>query len=163
MTATDELVKNSERYAEHFDKGRLPMPPAKKVAVLACMDARLNVYGLLGLSEGDAHVIRNAGGVVTDDAVRSLTISQRLLGTEEIILIHHSDCGMLTFRDDDVKDQIVAETGIRPPFALEAFGDLDEDVRQSIARIKASPFIPRKDKIRGFVYEVETGRLRPVT
>lgn len=139
------------------------MPPAKKVAVLACMDARLNVYGLLGLSEGDAHVIRNAGGVVTDDAVRSLTISQRLLGTEEIILIHHSDCGMLTFRDDDVKDQIVAETGIRPPFALEAFGDLDEDVRQSIARIKASPFIPRKDKIRGFVYEVETGRLRPVT
>lgn len=163
MTATDELVKNSERYAEHFDKGSLPMPPAKKVAALACMDARLNVYGLLGLSEGDAHVIRNAGGVVTDDAVRSLTISQRLLGTEEIILIHHSDCGMLTFRDDDVKDQIVAETGIRPPFALEAFGDLDEDVRQSIARIKASPFIPRKDKIRGFVYEVETGRLRPVT
>ena len=163
MTATDQLVENAATYAASFDKGSLPMPPGRRVAVLACMDARLNVYGLLGLSEGDAHVIRNAGGVVTEDAVRSLTISQRLLGTEEIVLIHHSDCGMLTFKDDAVKDQIEADTGLRPPFALEAFKDLDADVRQSIARIKASPFIPNKDNIYGFVYEVETGRLRPVT
>ncbi|HUY05982.1 MAG TPA: carbonic anhydrase [Acidimicrobiales bacterium] len=163
MTVTDGLLKNAETYANSFSKGSLPMPPGKKLAVLACMDARLNVYGLLGLSEGDAHIIRNAGGVVTEDAVRSLTISQRLLGTEEIILIHHSDCGMLTFKDDAVKDQITTETGVRPPFALEAFADPDDDVRQSIARIKASPFIPKKDKIRGFVYEVESGNLRPVT
>jgi len=163
MTVTDELLKNAESYADSFTKQALPMPPGKKVAVLACMDARLNVYGVLGLSEGDAHVIRNAGGVVTDDAIRSLTISQRLLGTEEIILIHHTDCGMLTFKDDHVKDQIEADTGIRPPFALEAFADPDDDVRQSIARINASPFVPRKDKIRGFVYEVESGRLRPVS
>ncbi len=163
MTATDELVEAAASYAASFDKGALPMLPAKKVAVLACMDARLNVFELLGLSEGDAHVIRNAGGVVTDDAIRSLTISQRLLGTVEIILIHHSDCGMLTFTDDALKQQIEADTGIRPPFALEAFGDLDGDVRQSIARIKASPFIPDKSHIRGFVYEVENGRLRPVS
>ncbi len=163
MTATDDLLQHAEAYARSFDKGDLPMPPGTKVAVLACMDARLNVYGLLGLSEGDAHVIRNAGGVVTDDAVRSLTISQRLLGTEEIILIHHTDCGMVTFKDDQLKDQIAADTGIRPPFALEAFPDADADVRQSIARIQSSPFIPKKDKIRGFVYEVESGRLRPVS
>jgi carbonic anhydrase len=162
MSVTDELVDNAEQYQKAFDKGDLPMPPAKGVAVLACMDARLNVYGILGLAEGDAHVIRNAGGVVTDDAIRSLTISQRLLGTTEIILIHHTDCGMLTFTDDQVKAQIEADTGIRPPFALEAFSDLDADVRQSIARIKASPFVPHRDAIRGFVYEVETGRLRPV-
>ena len=163
MTVTDDLLKHAEEYARAFDKGGLPMPPGRKVAVLACMDARLNVYGVLGLSEGDAHVIRNAGGVVTDDAVRSLTISQRLLGTEEIVLIHHTDCGMLTFRDDEVKDQIAAETGIRPPFALEAFADPADDVRQSVARIQASPFIPKKDKVRGFVYDVESGRLQPVT
>ncbi len=163
MTATDDLLKNAESYADSFDKQGLPMPPGKKVAVLACMDARLNVYGVLGLGEGDAHVIRNAGGVVTDDAICSLTISQRLLGTEEIILIHHTDCGMLTFKDDQIKDQIATDIGIRPPFALEAFPDADDDVRQSIARIKASPFIPKKDKIRGFVYEVERGRLRPVS
>ena len=162
MTVTDRLLQNAEAYAKSFDKGRLPMPPATKVAVLACMDARLNVYGILGLSEGDAHVIRNAGGVVTDDAVRSILISQRLLGTEEVILIHHTDCGMLTFKDDDVKAQIERDTGIRPPFSLEAFPDPDEDVRQSIARLRANPFIPKKDHIRGFVYEVETGRLRPV-
>ena len=159
MSSTDTFVTNSGRYAANFDKGDLPLPPAKKVAVVACMDARLNVYGALGLSEGDAHVIRNAGGVVTDDEIRSLAISQRLLGTEEIVLIHHTDCGMLTFHDDDVKAQIEADTGIRPPFALEAFPDLEGDVRQSIARIKASPYIPNKDSVRGFVYEVETGRL----
>jgi carbonic anhydrase len=162
MSVTEELLENAEQYHKAFDKGDLPMPPGKRLAVLACMDARLNPYGILGLSEGDAHVISNAGGVVTDDAVRSLTLSQRLLGTSEIILIHHTDCGMLTFTDDQVKAQIEADTGIRPPFALEAFPDLDDDVRQSIARIKASPFIPHRDAVRGFVYEVETGRLRPV-
>jgi carbonic anhydrase len=162
MTVVDDLINNAARYASNFDKGGLPTPPAKRLAVVACMDARLNVYGLLGLSEGDAHVIRNAGGVVTEDVVRSLTISQRLLGTEQIVLIHHTGCGMLSFTDDDVKRQIEADTGIRPPFALEAFGDLEADVRQSIARIKASPFVTRTDQIRGFVYEVETGRLRPV-
>jgi carbonic anhydrase len=163
MSTTDELVANNEQYAASFDKGDLPMPPGRKTAVVACMDARLNVYGLLGLQEGDAHVIRNAGGVVTDDAIRSLAISQRLLGTQEIILIHHTDCGMLTFKDDDFKASIEQETGIRPEWAAEAFGDLDADVRQSVARIQASPFIPRKDSIRGFVYEVENGRLREVS
>jgi carbonic anhydrase len=162
MTSTDQLVANNDTYAESFDKGDLPLPPATKVAVVACMDARLNVYGALGLEEGDAHVIRNAGGVVTDDAIRSLAISQRLLGTEEIVLIHHTGCGMLTFTDDDFKRSIEEDTGIKPEWAAEAFPDLDADVRQSIARIKASPFIPRKDAIRGFVYEVETGRLREV-
>jgi carbonic anhydrase len=163
MSTTDELLRNAQAYADSFDKGDLPLPPAKKVAVLACMDARLNPYGILGLQEGDAHVIRNAGGVVTDDEIRLLAISQRLLGTEEIILIHHTDCGMLTFSDDEFKRSIQDEVGIKPEWAAEAFGDLDEDLRQSVARIKASPFIPRKDSIRGFVYEVETGRLREVT
>jgi len=162
MSVTDQLLENNEAYAAEFDAGDLPMPPSEKVAVLACMDARLNVYGILGLQTGQAHVIRNAGGVATDDAIRSLLISQRLLGTEEIILIHHTDCGMLTFGDDDVKTAVQADTGIKPQFALESFKDLDEDVRQSIARIKASPFVLRKDAIRGFVYEVETGRLREV-
>ena len=163
MTVTDELLTNNLGYAASFDKGDLPLPPAKKVAILACMDARLDPARVLGLSEGDAHVIRNAGGVASDDAIRSLTISQRLLGTEEIVLIHHTDCGMVTFTDGAVKDQIEAETGIRPPFALEAFPDADADVRQSIARIQASPFVPKKDNVRGFVYEVETGKLREVS
>jgi carbonic anhydrase len=162
MSVIDELIKNAESYAADFDKGELPLPPAKRVAVLACMDARLNPHALLGLEEGDAHVIRNAGGVVTDDEIRSLAISQRLLGTEEIMLIHHTDCGMLTFEDDEFRRTVQDDTGIKPEWAAEAFKDLDEDVRQSIARIQASPFIPRKDKIRGFVYEVETGRLREV-
>ncbi|HEX6238311.1 MAG TPA: carbonic anhydrase [Acidimicrobiales bacterium] len=161
MSATDELVQNAERYREHFDAGELPMPPAKRVAVVACMDARLNPYGLLGLSEGDAHVIRNAGGVVSDDVIRSLAISQRLLGTTEVILIHHTDCGMLTFSDDEVKAQIAKDTGIRPPFALEAFDDVDGDVRQSIARLEASPFVD-STAVRGFVFDVATGDLRPV-
>jgi carbonic anhydrase len=163
MSVTDELLKNNEAYVAEFNKGDLPLPPAKKVAVLACMDARLNPYGALGLQEGDAHVIRNAGGVVTDDEIRSLAISQRLLGTEEIILIHHTDCGMLTFTDDDFKKSIQDDIGIKPEWAAEAFPDLDEDVRQSVARIKASPFIPKKDSVRGFVYEVETGKLREVS
>jgi len=162
MSVTDDLVRNNQSYAGSFKKGDLPLPPAKHVAVVACMDARLDVHKILGLQEGDAHVIRNAGGAVTDDAIRSIAISQRLLGTKEIILIHHTDCGMLTFHDDDLKRKIQDETGIRPAFALEAFGDLDEDVKQSIARIKASPFIPNKSSIRGFVYDVRTGRLNEV-
>ena len=163
MTITDDLIRNAESYAETFDGGDLPLPPAKQVAVLACMDARLNVYGLLGLHEGDAHVIRNAGGVVTDDEIRSLSISQRLLGTKEIVLIHHTDCGMLTFGDDEFRRQVQADTGIKPEWAAEAFDDLEEDVRQSIARIQASPFIPVKDNVRGFIYDVKTGRLNEVT
>ena len=163
MTVTDELLQNAERYAADFDRGDLPMPPAKGVAVVACMDARFNPFGVLGLEEGDAHVIRNAGGVVTDDEIRSLAISQRLLGTTEIILIHHTDCGMLTFKDDDFRRQIQDETGVKPEWAAEAFDDLETDVRQSIARIKSSPFIPNKDNIRGFIYDVKTGRLDEVT
>ena len=162
MSVTDELLESNRTYAQSFSSGELPMPPARRVAVVACMDARLNPYGMLGLNEGDAHVIRNAGGVVTDDVIRSLLISQRLLGTREVVLVHHTDCGMLTFRDDDVKAAVQADTGLKPPFALEAFGDLDEDVRQSIARIKASPFVPDKGSIRGFVYDVGSGELREV-
>jgi carbonic anhydrase len=163
MSNTDELLRNAEEYAASFDKRELPLPPAKKVAVVACMDARIVPSRLLGIHEGDAHVIRNAGGVITDDEIRSLAISQRLLGTEEIILIHHTDCGMLTFTDDDFKKAIEDDTGIRPTWSAEAFSDLDGDVRQSIARIEASPFIPRKDSVRGFVYDVEDGSLREVT
>ncbi len=163
MTATEQLLNHNGDYVATFTKRDLPLPPATKVAVLACMDARLDPARALGLEEGDAHVIRNAGGVASEDAIRSLVISQRLLGTEEIILIHHTDCGMETFTDGPVKDSILADTGIRPSFALEAFPDADADVRQTIARIKASPFIPKKDNIRGFVYEVETGKLREVS
>jgi carbonic anhydrase len=162
MTVTDELLKNAEAYAASFDKGDLPMPPGLRIAIVACMDARLNPYGLLGLEEGDAHVIRNAGGVITDDEIRSLAISQRLLGTEEIVLIHHTDCGMLTFTDDEFKRSVQDEVGIKPEWAAEAFPDVDEDVRQSLARVHASPFIPNKDSVRGFVYQVEDGRLREV-
>jgi carbonic anhydrase len=162
VSVTDELLANNAEYAAAFS-GPLPLPPAKHVAVVACMDARLDPARALGLEEGDAHVIRNAGGVVTDDAIRSLAISQRLLGTEEIVLIHHTDCGMLTFKDDEFKASIQQETGIKPEWAAESFSDLDEDVRQSVARIKASPFLPSKDNVRGFVYEVETGRLREVS
>ena len=163
MSVTDQLLQNNAVYATNFSKGRLGVPPGKKVAVVACMDARLDPARILGLEEGDGHVIRNAGGVVTEDAIRSLTISQRLLGTTAIVLIHHTDCGMVTFTDDEVKAKIQAETGIRPPFALEAFPDVDDDVRQSIARIKASPFLATSEDVRGFVYEVETGRLREVS
>jgi carbonic anhydrase len=163
MSATDELLSNNEAYASSFDKADLPLPPAKKLAVVACMDARIVVSRILGLEEGDAHVIRNAGGVVTDDAIRSLAISQRLLGTEEIVLIHHTGCGMLTFTDDELRQQIEDDTGVKPTWAAESFRDLDQDVRQSINRIRTSPFIPNKDSIRGFVYEVESGKLREVT
>jgi len=162
MSVTEELLRNNAIYAESFEKGDLPLPPARDVAVVACMDARLDVHKILGLEEGDAHVIRNAGGVITDDEIRSLTISQRLLGTREIILIHHTDCGMLTFSDDELKAQIHEDVGLKPHFSMESFSDLEEDVRQSVARIQASPFIPHKESVRGFIYEVETGRLREV-
>ncbi len=162
MSVTEELLQNNSAYAESFEKGDLPLPPARGVAVVACMDARLDVHKILGLEEGDAHVIRNAGGVITDDEVRSLTIAQRLLGTREVILIHHTDCGMLTFKDDELKAQIHQEVGMKPHFSMESFSDLEEDVRQSVARIQASPFIPHKESVRGFIYEVETGRLREV-
>ncbi|MCF7548760.1 carbonic anhydrase [Pseudonocardia sp. WMMC193] len=161
MSVTDDLLANNARYAESFS-GPLPLPPARKVAVVACMDARLDVYRILGLQEGDAHVIRNAGGVVTEDEIRSLAISQRLLGTEEIILIHHTDCGMVTFTDDEFKTSILEDTGLRPAWAAEAFPDADEDVRQSLARIRANPFVPRKDSVRGFVFDVATGKLNEV-
>jgi carbonic anhydrase len=163
MTVVDEFLNANQSYVSSFTKGDLPMPPARKVAVLACMDARLDPARVLGLEEGDAHVIRNAGGVASDDAIRSLVISQRLLGTKDIVLIHHTDCGMLTFRDDEVKDQILAGTGLRPSFALEAFADEEEDVRQSIRRIKANPFIPHRTSVRGFVYDVRTGQLNEVS
>ena len=163
MTATDDLLRNNDVYASGFDKGDLPIPPARKTAVIACMDARLDVHAILGLGIGDAHIIRNAGGVVTDDAIRSLAISQRLLGTEEIVLIHHTDCGMLTFSDDEFREQIQADTGIKPPWSPESFTDLDADVRSSIGRIRTSPYVPSKDSVRGFVYDVHTGKLREVS
>ena len=163
MSSTDDLLQNAREYAASFDKGEVPLLPARKVAVLACMDSRMDLVGLLGLDLGDAHMIRNAGGVVTDDAIRSLAISQRMLGTREIVLLHHTDCGMLTFSDDDFKRSLLDETGIKPAWAVEAFDDLDEDVRQSIARIQASPFIPNKDSVRGFVYDVHTGAVREVS
>jgi carbonic anhydrase len=163
MSAIDEFLSNNQTYANKFSKGSLPMPPAKQIAAVVCMDARLETGALLGLAEGDAHVIRNAGGVVTDDVIRSLTISQRLLGTREVMLIHHTDCGMLTFTDADLKQQILDDTGANPPFDMEAFTDVDGDVRQSIDRVKTSVFIPYTDQVRGFVYEVESGQLREVT
>lgn len=161
MPVTDELLVNNQRYAASVD-GALPSAPSKQLAVVACMDARINVYEVLGLREGDAHVLRNAGGVVTDDVIRSLAISQRLLGTREIVLVHHTECGMLTFTDDEFKRGIQDETGIKPTWAAEAFQDLDEDVRQSMARVKASPFIPHTDQVRGFVLDIGTGALREV-
>ncbi|HEV2075159.1 MAG TPA: carbonic anhydrase [Thermoleophilaceae bacterium] len=163
MSTTDELLQNAERYAQDFDRGDLSVPPAKGVAVVACMDARLNPYGLLGLAEGDAHVIRNAGGVITDDAIRSLAISQHLLGTSEIILIHHTDCGMLTFTDEELAERLEREAGQRPSWSAHSFDDLEGDVRESIRRIQDSPFVPKTDGVRGFVYEVESGRLREVS
>ncbi|HEY2637166.1 MAG TPA: carbonic anhydrase [Solirubrobacteraceae bacterium] len=162
MSTTDELLANNENYAADFHKGDLPLPPAKKVAVVACMDARLDVHAILGIGEGDAHVIRNAGGVVTDEEIRSLAISQNLLGTEEIILIHHTDCGMLTFTDEQFAQQLEESTGEKPPFEAHAFSDLDADVRAAVDRIVQSPFVPNKN-VRGFVYEVESGKLREVS
>ncbi len=162
MSVTDALLAHAADYEASFTAGDLPMPPARQIAIVACMDARLNPYGLLGLAEGDAHVIRNAGGAVTLDVLRSLAISQRLLGTREIILIHHTDCGMLTFTDDELRGAIEAETGIRPVWAAEAFADPAADVLQSMARIAVDPSIPHKEQVRGFVYDVRSGRLDEV-
>jgi carbonic anhydrase len=163
VSFTDELLGNAQAYAEGFDKGDLPLAPARRLAILACMDSRMDLFGLLGLQEGDAHMLRNAGGLVTDDAIRSLAISQRAMGTREIMLIHHTECGMLDYDDDAFKDAILAETGARPTWAPESFPDAYEDVRTSVARIKATPFIPHRDSVRGFVYDVKTGELREVT
>jgi carbonic anhydrase len=161
VSATDDYLQNNAGYAETF-AGPLPLAPSRHVAVVACMDARLDVHAMLGLGGGEAHVIRNAGGAVTDDVIRSLAISQRLLGTREIILIHHTDCGMLTFGDDEFRRAIQADTGIRPPWAAEAFDDLAGDVRQSIARITRSPFVPVRDSVRGFIFDIGSGRLEEV-
>jgi carbonic anhydrase len=163
MSETDRLLENAQSYARSFEKGDLGMPPSKRVAVLACMDARLIPTRVLGLNEGEAHILRNAGGVVTDDAIRSLAISQHLLGTEEIVLLHHTDCGMLTFTDEELAGKLEAETGERPQWSANAFSDLDQDIRDSIARLRESPFIPNKDSIRGFVYDVKTGELREIS
>jgi len=162
VSETDRLLENARAYAEGFEKGDLAATPSKRVAVLACMDHRLIPTRVLGLNEGEAHVLRNAGGVVTDDAIRSLAISQTLLGTEEIILLHHTDCGMLTFSDEDFAARLEEQTGQRPEWSAHAFGDLEQDVRDSIARLRESPFIPNRESIRGFVYDVKTGKLREV-
>ena len=162
MSAIDTCLRANAGYAASYAKAHLPVRPGRALAIVSCMDARLDTGALLGLEEGDAHVIRNAGGVVTDDVIRSLAISQRLLGTREIMVIHHTDCGMLKFTDAELKEAIQKETGISPHFAMGTFSDLEDEVRQSVARIDASPFVKHKDGIRGFVYEVETGRLREV-
>ncbi len=162
MSAIDELLAHNAAYAATFDAAGRVRYPSRKLVVLACMDSRLDVFGLLGLDQGEAHVLRNAGGVVTDDAIRSLAISQRLMGTEEVVLIHHTDCGMLTLTDDQFKDDLERDTGIRPAWAVESFSDLDANVRQSMARIRVSPFVPHRDKVRGFVYDVDTGALREI-
>ncbi len=161
MSATDEYLQNNARFAATFT-GPLPLAPVKQVAVVACMDARLNLYSLLGMADGEAHVIRNAGGVVTEDVIRSLTISQRLLGTREIVLIHHTDCGMMTFTDEEFKAGVQRDTGVKPTWSTEAFSDLAENVQQSIARIATSPFVPHKKSVRGFVFDVVSGRLEEV-
>ena len=161
MSVTDELLANNARYAESFT-GPLPLPPSRSIAVLACMDARLDVYRALGLAEGESHVIRNAGGVVTDDAIRSLAISQRLLGTKEIMLIHHTGCGMLTFTDEEFRSSIEQEVGSRPTWHSEAFPEVEADVKASLQRIRDSAFIPDRSSVRGFVFDVATGRLTEV-
>jgi carbonic anhydrase len=162
ISEIDHLVENAVDYAGHFDHPPLPIRPRKGVVVLACMDARLRIYGLLGLEEGDAHIIRNAGGVASEDAIRSIIVSQRLLGTKEIIIIHHTDCGMETFSDEAMADAIERDTGIRPEFSFEAFPSAKDDVATTKARLIASPFIPHRDQIRGFLFDVATGELHEV-
>ena len=164
MSATDDFLKANESYAAGFDRGDLEAPPRKQVAVVACMDARLNPYGMLGLDEGDCHVIRNAGGVVTPEVIRSLAISQHKLGTREVILIHHTQCGLEGLDADDFAAHLDERTGGAPrDWTIGAFEDVEDSVRKSIASIVESPFIPHTDSVRGFVYEVETGRLREIT
>jgi len=163
MTETDRLLENARAYAERFEKPDLEMAPSKRVAVLACMDARLIPTRVLGLNEGEAHILRNAGGVVTDDAIRSLAISQVLLGTQEIVLLHHTDCGMLKITDEEIAAKLEKATGERPQWSANTFSDVEQSVRASLARLRESPFIPNKDSIRGFVYDVKTGALREVS
>ena len=163
MSVIDEFLSNNRNYAKNFTNGSLPMPPAKKLALVVCMDSRMDTFGMLGMDLGQAHIIRNAGGVVTDDVIRSLIISQRLQNTRAVMLVHHTDCGMLTFTDAEMKQRLKDETGVTLPFAMEAFTDLDENVRDSIARIKNNPFIPNREEVRGFVYDVKTGKLREVS
>jgi carbonic anhydrase len=164
MSATDEVLASNEEYARHFKLGHLPMPPARKLAVVACMDARLTVEPLLGLKTGDAHVIRNAGGIVTEDALRSLVISQQLLGTQEVVIINHTDCGMLTFKDEDLRSKLLAQTGTATvaPAHFHSFSDLEENVRQQIQKVASHPWIPKNISVRGFIYDVKTGRLKEV-
>ena len=162
MSAIDEFLRNNEAYVDTFDSGGLPTPPQKQVAVVTCMDSRMDIFAILGLSNGEAHIIRNAGGVVTDDVIRSLAISQRKLGTREVIVINHTQCGMLTFTDDEFRENLRTETGMKPPWSPESFSDLDAEVRNSLNRISSSPFVPHKETVRGFVYDVETGKLREV-
>jgi carbonic anhydrase len=161
-SAINDVVANAERYAETFDSGDLPRIPVRGLAVVTCMDARINLAGLLGLAEGDAHMIRNAGGVVGEGELRSLAVSQRLLGTTEIMVILHTDCGMRTFTDSDFKDELEAETGVRPTWTPVEFHDVEDDVRRNVQRVLDDPFIPHKKQVRGFVYDVQTGRLTEV-
>jgi carbonic anhydrase len=163
VSGIDRLIENNRSHAGRFRQAGTSGAPASGVAVVACMDARLHLSEVLGLAIGDAHVIRNAGGVVTDDVIRSLLISQRLLGTREVMLIHHSGCGMLTFTDDGLAADVAADTGVRPSFELRAFADLDDDVRDSIARVRASPLLAHRENVRGFVYDLDTGALREVS
>lgn len=158
----DDLLAHNAAFAATFAAGSLRAAPHRRIAVLACMDARLDLPAVLGLRPGDAHVIRNAGGIATEDAIRSLVVSQRLLGSRAVMLVHHTDCGMLGLREDELKAQIEQETGVRPPFALEAFSDLEADVRQSLDRVRLSPYLPHRDQVRGFIYDVSSGLLREV-
>jgi carbonic anhydrase len=164
MSTVDEVLTANESYAKSFNLGHLPMPPARRLAIVACMDARLTIEPMLGLKTGDAHIIRNAGGIVTEDALRSLIVSHHLLGTREFMIVNHTDCGMLTFKDEELRNKLHQATGTAAagPVAFHAFSDLDENVRQQIRRVRSHPWIPKDIPVRGFVYDVKTGKLREV-
>ncbi len=162
MGAIDDLLQNNAAFTARYDRGHLDVRPSLQLAIVACMDSRLDVFAALGLQDGQAHILRNAGGVITDDVIRSLAISQRRLGTEEIALIHHTDCGLELITDDGFRAELQEATGMAPSFAIESFTDVDADVRQSIARVKHSPFLLHRDRVRGFVYDVDSGALREV-
>ncbi len=157
-----DMLDAANRFPEKYEPYD-SASPVRHVAVVACMDARLDLFEMFGLRTGDSHLIRNAGGIVTDDVIRSLAISQRKLGTRSVVLVHHTNCGMQTFTDDELRNELLAETGYKPAWSPESFVDLDEDVRQSLRRVLASPFLPHKDDVRGFVFEVDSGALREVT
>jgi carbonic anhydrase len=162
VAAIDELLAHNRAFAAGFDRGHLDVRPSLRLAIVTCMDSRLDVFATLGLRDGQAHILRNAGGVITDDVVRSLAISQRRLGTEDVVLIHHTDCGLQLITDDGFRAELQEATGMAPAFAIESFTDVDADVRQSIARVRHSPFLLHRDRVRGFVYDVDTGALREV-